>query len=90
MFLPGFSTLRSTGPIGKVKGSCEGKSGSQFLDTVNRKKMENVGKGSGLKETWTWTQKMGTWTVNEEKDWNDGKWMEAVKNKWGMVAGTKD
>ena len=52
--------------------------------------MENVGKGSGLKETWTWTEKMGTWTVNEEKDWNDGKWMEAVKNKWGMVAGTKD
>ena len=33
------------------------KSRSQFLDTVNRKKMENVEKGSGLKEMRTWTNK---------------------------------
>ena len=66
------------------------KSGSQFSDTVNRKKVENGGKGSGLKQTRTWTQKMGTWTVNEEKNWNDSKWMEAEKNRWGMGAGTKD
>ena len=26
----------------------------------------------------------------EEKDWNDGRWMEAEKNRWGMGAGTKD
>ena len=52
--------------------------------------MENGGKGSGLKQTRTWTQKMGTWTVNEEKNWNDGKLMEAEKNRWGMGAGTKD
>ena len=51
--------------------------------------MENVGKGSGLKETRTWT-KMGTWTVNLEKDWNDGKWMEVEKNRWVMGAGRKD
>ena len=51
--------------------------------------MENVGKGSGLKRRGH-GQKMGTWTVNEEKDWNDGKWMEAQKNRWGMRAGTKD
>ena len=36
MFLPGFRTLGSTGPIEKLKGGHEGEiSGSQFLDTVN-------------------------------------------------------
>ena len=42
--------------------------------------MENVGKGSGVKRRKK-KKKMGTWTVNEEKDWNDGKWMEAEKNR---------
>ena len=35
VFLRGFRTLGSTGPIEKLKGSHEEKSGSQFLDTVN-------------------------------------------------------
>ena len=58
------------------------KSGSQFSDTVNRKKMENGGKGSGLKQTRTWTQKMGTWTVNEEKNWNDLWKLRRTDGEW--------
>ena len=35
VFLPGFRTLGSTGPIEKLKGSHDGENRSQFLDTVN-------------------------------------------------------
>ena len=34
-FLPGFSTLGSTGPIEKLKGGREGEKWSQFSDKVN-------------------------------------------------------
>ena len=35
VFLPGFSTGGSTGPIKKLRGVMREKSGAQFLDTVN-------------------------------------------------------
>ena len=34
-FLPGFSTMGSTGPIEKLKGGHEGEKWSQFSDKVN-------------------------------------------------------